>query len=414
MSGINHTEFHCPIWGNETDMAKIDNGTDCETTVYSPRAGGIFQIEDNWPFDLVKKKVLGSLTPREKANLSYRIYRHNWDGNLLCPQNSDWQRSESCWEGIKHPSIAVYALKIDKNYKILDLQVQPSIKERLITFVRELIWQKDRESQFENLARKEASEYHRYLMAAGACASQDEFREFFMMALDREWMTSLQTGGGGKKLSNHQKAAGLCRYGYEEVSTLQKASVTLKARMWVEEEAKKQGISRQGFVAMWFDESLRPIYENGFRKAIVAAGYEACRIDDNPYHSDKIDDRILAEIRQSRFVVADFTNALVKIPKNTQINLNNLIIQEQLKSEDDQELETVALARGSVYFEAGFAEGLGIQVIYTCHKDAMDFRHFDTLSINHLVWSDTEDLVKKLQAHIERRFGQGPEKSVNT
>jgi nucleoside 2-deoxyribosyltransferase len=60
--------------------------------------------------------------------------------------------------------------------------------------------------------------------------------------------------------------------------------------------------------------------------------------------------------------------------------------------------------RGGVYFEAGFGFGLGIPVIYTCHKDWLTSKsdengnlvregvHFDLNHRNILFWTDnTED-----------------------
>jgi hypothetical protein len=62
---------------------------------------------------------------------------------------------------------------------------------------------------------------------------------------------------------------------------------------------------RQCFIAMWFDPSME-----GARKAIEEAvqdcDYRPMRIDAKE-HGNKIDDEIIAEIRRSRFVVADFT-----------------------------------------------------------------------------------------------------------
>jgi hypothetical protein len=57
---------------------------------------------------------------------------------------------------------------------------------------------------------------------------------------------------------------------------------------------------------MWFDTSMTPIYDQAFDPAIRAAGYHPIKID-LKHHNNKIDDEIIAEIRQSRFVVADFT-----------------------------------------------------------------------------------------------------------
>lgn len=111
--------------------------------------------------------------------------------------------------------------------------------------------------------------------------------------------------------------------------------------------------ARQAFVAMWFDDSIDEVYDNGIRPAIEAAGYEPLRIDLKP-DADNIDDEIMAEIRCSRFLVADFTHG----GKG---------------------------ARGGVYFEAGFALGLGIPIIFTCRDDMVEELHSDTRQYAHIV-----------------------------
>ena len=65
-------------------------------------------------------------------------------------------------------------------------------------------------------------------------------------------------------------------------------------------------VSRTAFVAMWFNDEVNDAYDAGIDPAIRDAGYEPVRID-RVQHSDKIDDRIVAEIRRSRFLVCDFT-----------------------------------------------------------------------------------------------------------
>ena len=94
--------------------------------------------------------------------------------------------------------------------------------------------------------------------------------------------------------------------------------------------------SAQGFVAMWFNDSTDAAWSKGIKLGIEDAGYEAFRID-RKEHNNKIDDEIIAELRRSRFVVADFT-----------------------QGEDG--------ARGGVYYEAGFAHGLNIPVIFLVGK----------------------------------------------
>ena len=85
------------------------------------------------------------------------------------------------------------------------------------------------------------------------------------------------------------------------------------------------------FVAMWFNPSMEAAREIGIKPAILNTGYTPLLIDEKT-DVDKIDDEIIGEIRRSRFLVADFTYG------------DNGI-------------------RGGVYYEAGFALGLGLEVI---------------------------------------------------
>jgi hypothetical protein len=154
------------------------------------------------------------------------------------------------------------------------------------------------------------------------------------------------------------------------------ARLTFRGYERVEELTRRQSISSQIFVAMWFDEMTKLGYENGIKPAIEAVGYTPLRIDDKE-HSNKIDDEIIAEIRRSRCLVADFTCR----PRE---------------------------ARGGVYFEAGFAMGLNIPVVWTCHQDSLNDLHFDTRQYNHVVWDKPEDLRDKLKKRIAAQLGFGP------
>lgn len=132
----------------------------------------------------------------------------------------------------------------------------------------------------------------------------------------------------------------------------------------------------QAFVAMWFDDSMNDAFERGIKPAIELVGYKPLRIDQK-LDVNKIDDEIIAEIRRSRFLVADFTHG------------------------DEG-------ARGGVYFEAGFAHGLGIPVIFTCRKDMVGKLHFDTRQYAHIVWQNPEELRDGLRNRILARIGEGP------
>lgn len=141
---------------------------------------------------------------------------------------------------------------------------------------------------------------------------------------------------------------------------------------------------KQAFVAMWFGPEVSSAYEEGIAPAILDAGYLPMRIDQKE-HSNRIDDEIIAEIRRSRFLIADFTCGVVK-------------------NGGDE----VAIPRGGVYYEAGFAQGLGIPVIWMCREDHINHVHFDTRQFNHITWKDPADLREKLKNRIGAVLGDGP------
>jgi hypothetical protein len=122
--------------------------------------------------------------------------------------------------------------------------------------------------------------------------------------------------------------------------------------------------SAKAFVAMSFEPGMDAAWSNGFVPALRAAGWEPIRMKELE-HNDKICDRILAEIRSAGLLVADFTSH-----------------------------------RAGVYFEAGFAAGLGITVIWTVRESDLDKTHFDTRQYNHIVWVNHTDLKAKLLARI--------------
>jgi len=57
----------------------------------------------------------------------------------------------------------------------------------------------------------------------------------------------------------------------------------------------------------------------------------------------------------------------------------------------------VTLQRNGVYFEGGFAMGLGKAVVWTVQESDLDNVHFDTKPLKHVVWKDASDLREKLR-----------------
>lgn len=132
----------------------------------------------------------------------------------------------------------------------------------------------------------------------------------------------------------------------------------------------------QAFVAMWLDKSMDTIYEMGIKVGLLEAGYSPIRID-RKLDVGKIDDAIIREIRRSRLLVADMTHGDAGV-------------------------------RGSVYYEAGFAHGLGLPVIYSCRSDQIELLHFDTRQYYHIPWSKPQELSVQLTDRVVAVVGQGP------
>lgn len=142
--------------------------------------------------------------------------------------------------------------------------------------------------------------------------------------------------------------------------------------------------TKQAFVAMWFDPTMREAWRLGFAPAIRDAGYEPFRID-GLQHNGKIDDAIVAAIKKSRFLIADFTCGGVETESGFQPN-----------------------PRGGVYYEAGLAHGLGMEVIFTCREDRMAWLHFDTRQFAHIVWKTPADLREQLYNRIAATLKEAP------
>jgi nucleoside 2-deoxyribosyltransferase len=158
---------------------------------------------------------------------------------------------------------------------------------------------------------------------------------------------------------------GLIRDGNSTLKELRKI-LTLRGLEIIENLQNYSIDSKQAFVAMWFDQQMDDHYKDGIKKAIEKAGYKAVKINLQDFNG-KICDEIIAEIKRAKFLVADFSGL-----------------------------------RSGVFFEAGFAKGLGREVIFIVRKaDVEELKlHFDTRQYNHIVYDSSEDLYKKLYNRI--------------
>lgn len=132
------------------------------------------------------------------------------------------------------------------------------------------------------------------------------------------------------------------------------ATVNLTFDGWEkrDEILKGRSDSRTAFMAMKFgSEELETVY-NAFKVVVRRTGFELTKLDDKP-KAGLIDNRLKVEILKARFLIADLT-----------------------------------YGNHGAYWEAGFADGLGKPVFYTCEKDYFNKKktHFDTNHYYTIKW----------------------------
>lgn len=297
----------CPIWGTK---AEVNTPMGDDSTVDSRRAGGRYWI------DGTAKWVIANCDHRCKARLTTSLVDQRNGGNetpRVYDQHVEWAKNGEnlpVWTRADR-LLGFIAGRIDHVGRAYMLPSEST-----------------EDDQLEALAHSESIE-----------ASELDYLESYLAS--RGWL---------KKSEADSRVCRITVAGYRHLAEL----------------ATDRVQSRQAFVAMWFDESMEDVYASAIKPAIEEAGYRPYRVD-MEHFSGRIDDKIIAEIRRSRFLVADFSHG------------------------GDG-------ARGSVYYEAGFAHGLGLEVIFCCREGTEP--HFDTRQYNHIMWKDMEDLRERLLARI--------------
>jgi nucleoside 2-deoxyribosyltransferase len=159
------------------------------------------------------------------------------------------------------------------------------------------------------------------------CINPGELMRLIEFLHDYQWIKNVENGSFN--------AAGnlfITPKGYEKLRDLKRINVD----------------SRQCFVAMWFSDELMDVYDKAIKPAIeytedgdLEPRFKALLISQKE-HTNDINDEIISEIRRSRFMICDLTGY-----------------------------------RGGVYWEAGFAYGLGLEVFYTCKEDWVNSKDLD-------------------------------------
>jgi|GEM_PF-674150 len=144
--------------------------------------------------------------------------------------------------------------------------------------------------------------------------------------------------------------------------------VSLTYAGWERYEEIKRGRtdSRKAFMAMEYANSeLTDIFTSVFQNAATKTGFDLRRLVDTPQPAGLIDDDLRVKIRASRFLIADLTDR-----------------------------------NPGAYWEAGYAEGLGKPVIYTCRKEVFENSkscpHFDTNHHLTILWEWDPDKRKEV------------------
>ena len=172
------------------------------------------------------------------------------------------------------------------------------------------------------------------------------------------------------------------------VYSIRQVSLTVNGFEYARSLEKDISERQHAFVAMWFHDEMK-LYTQEVQKAIRQAGYEPYIANQASYNG-LIMDKVLNEISGAKFVIADLTSLPEKDPCTG--------------------------VRGGVYYEAGYAAGLGLQVILTCREDVTDRIHFDLKQFLGIYWKETDDgklkvgefdFVDYLKNHIIKTVGPG-------
>jgi len=172
----------------------------------------------------------------------------------------------------------------------------------------------------------------------------DEFHKLFDRAIEHELIKGTTYLGGEVSFSDY----------------------TFDGLQYIENLDEPNKASKNIFVAFNFEEGLNKIFSTYVKEGIEELGFNYVVVNqDTTEHDKAISDEIIAKLKSSRIVIADFTNH-----------------------------------RNSVYFEAGFAMGMKIPIIWTCKEGHTEELSFDTRQYPHLVWKDGEDLKEQIMNRI--------------
>ena len=341
-----------PIW--DTPVIEV-LPTECQGTkkYNSPRCGGWYSIHDTTTY-----KIRREWSDREKARLTSWLVEQRRLGNE-CPEIT-----ENVIKSVKQQKNMPISDRADAVLRYIQLETHelgeslsydesdPANISDILSIDPSIL-----PSVIWNLMKSEEKIAYYNLIVFSECVSSGELTSLMKYLEQNRWIEYKQ--------DQHGDGHHTC-------------SLTVKGHARLVEVQQPKTESPRGFMAMWFHSSMDQAWQKGFEPGIREAGCEPVRIDQKQ-HVNKIDDEVRAEIRRAQFVVADLTGD-----------------------------------RGGVYYEAGFAHGLGIPVVFTRRKDSGE-THFDLRQYNCIFWQDND--LKKLQEDLANRItvilGDGPGRSAS-
>ena len=145
-------------------------------------------------------------------------------------------------------------------------------------------------------------------------------------------------------------------------------SLTIKGWNRAEELKKVNKQSTLAFMAMKFDEKQQKFIKEKLEPEIKKLGFDLKLLPDITLAESLIDNKLRVAIRRSRFLICDLTHG----------------------------------NRGA-YWESGYAEGLGLPVVYICEKKILDAKkdiHFDVSHQEIYSWEDGNE--ESIQSFLDK------------
>ncbi|MGN0017224.1 MAG: hypothetical protein ACI37O_07810 [Candidatus Avelusimicrobium sp.] len=134
--------------------------------------------------------------------------------------------------------------------------------------------------------------------------------------------------------------------------------------------------SKQAFMAMKFDDEQKQFIKDKLKPVVKETGFDLLLLTDINSKENLIDNKLRVAIRQSRFLICDLTHC-----------------------------------NAGAYWEAGYAEGLKLPVIYICEKSAFDDEdktkrpHFDVNHQEIFQWDkNNEESIKDFLGNIKAKI----------